>query len=219
MEAVRRIRARIHRPSRFPVGRGEVRRCRGRRRAARCAEPALRRRATGQTRRQAPEREVRRVRFSERLRQGARLSCATGRVESPAAAGAGRAREPRPQSAYRRRGPSLRARRLYRFRARRTVSSRWLSGRRGRRPRVVRQARSGEDARGFPRRLRDAGEGGSQQRPARRDRFLLRRRHDELAGDAVAATGGSGTLLRRRGAAARRAEDQGRDVDRAGCQR
>ena len=63
------------------------------------------------------------------------------------AGGAGRAREPRPQSAYRRRGPTPGAGGFHRLRPGRAVPAGRLSRRRGQGACRIRQARPGEDPR------------------------------------------------------------------------
>ena len=163
----------------------------GRRRRERAVgriESALRGGATGGARRCTFVGEVRRVRFAERLRQGARLSGQAGQGPRQVAAGAGGAREPRPQSAHRGHRAPAGAGRFHRLRARRAVSARRLSGRRGRGAHAVRQARPRQDARGFPRRRGHAAQHRGRQRTHGRGRLLLRRRHGQLPRHAPART-------------------------------
>ena len=150
--------------------------------AARGAEPELRRRRSRSPKTdRAHQGRDGRLPVAAGLRHGPRLPRAAGgapprrRAKLPAVLVV--AREPRPQSAHRGHRAAPRARQLHRLRARRAVSARRLSRRRGQGARAVRQARPGQDARGLPRRGALPEGRARRQRQDRRGRLLLRRRH------------------------------------------
>jgi len=159
---VRQVRARRDRPARLSRRRGEIRRRRRHRgRPARSAEPELRARRAGGQDRSAHQGRDRRLPVAARLRQRPRHPRTAGERTAAGSFHGGDARpaahprhprEPRPQPAHRRHRAPPRRRQLHRLCTRRSLSTGRLSGRRRQGARDVRQARSGEDARGLRRR-------------------------------------------------------------------